>query len=372
MLRIFTIILTLLISLQLNAQVKVKGYYRKNGTYVKPHYRSSPDSNPYNNYSFPGNTNPYTGKKATGNPDTYLDNYYNKSTTKSSPRSTYSSESNSNYNRTYNTEKYSYSEPKINKVSYTTNYVNAISLNVRSGPSTDYSKTSSISYANEVRIIKTYSNGWKKIEYKDNSYYPVTKIGYVSGNYISASKPVRDKQWTGESNRYSFYLNGETVKTTNEWRDNDLIVYHGKDAYLLENYELNNNGKYRYAKSIASWSSTANSYHLYVNNQSVASETINEWSGNDLIVYNKNHAYLLKECRELNNDGKIRAAFEVPSWKVVDGGYHFYYQGNSVANKTTNTWSGKDLIVTYKNRKYRLKDYNSQPKGELSYAIELN
>jgi len=60
------------------SQVRVSGYTRKNGTYVEPHMRSSPNSNPYDNYSFPGNTNPYTGKTSTGNPDTYLDNYYNK------------------------------------------------------------------------------------------------------------------------------------------------------------------------------------------------------------------------------------------------------------------------------------------------------
>lgn len=58
------------------ADVWVNGYYRSNGTYVKGHYRSSPDSSPYNNYSYPGNTNPYTGKTATGNPSTYLNNYY--------------------------------------------------------------------------------------------------------------------------------------------------------------------------------------------------------------------------------------------------------------------------------------------------------
>lgn len=59
------------------SQVKVKGYYRKDGTYVQPHYRSNPDGNPYNNWSYPGNTNPYTGKTATGNENTYLENYYN-------------------------------------------------------------------------------------------------------------------------------------------------------------------------------------------------------------------------------------------------------------------------------------------------------
>lgn len=67
------------------AAVSVKGYYRKNGTYVQPHMRSNPDGNPYNNWSFPGNTNPYTGKTATGNPDTYLNNYYNRTPSYTAP-----------------------------------------------------------------------------------------------------------------------------------------------------------------------------------------------------------------------------------------------------------------------------------------------
>ena len=58
--------------------VYVTGYTRKDGTYVPPHYRSAPDGNPYNNWSYPGNVNPYTGKVAPGNPDTYLKNYYNR------------------------------------------------------------------------------------------------------------------------------------------------------------------------------------------------------------------------------------------------------------------------------------------------------
>lgn len=54
----------------------MNSYYRKDGTYVQPHYRSNPDGNPYNNWSYPGNTNPYTGKTASGDPITYLRNYY--------------------------------------------------------------------------------------------------------------------------------------------------------------------------------------------------------------------------------------------------------------------------------------------------------
>lgn len=46
----------------------VKGYFRKNGTYVSPHYRSAPDGNAFNNWSTIGNVNPYTGKEGTRDP----------------------------------------------------------------------------------------------------------------------------------------------------------------------------------------------------------------------------------------------------------------------------------------------------------------
>jgi hypothetical protein len=48
-----------------DADVHVRGYYRKNGTYVRPHMRSNPDGNPWNNWSTLGNRNPYTGKPGT-------------------------------------------------------------------------------------------------------------------------------------------------------------------------------------------------------------------------------------------------------------------------------------------------------------------
>jgi hypothetical protein len=50
------------------AQVHVKGYTTKNGTYVAPHYRSSPNSTTLDNYSTKGNVNPYTGQPGTKNP----------------------------------------------------------------------------------------------------------------------------------------------------------------------------------------------------------------------------------------------------------------------------------------------------------------
>ena len=44
------------------ANVYVHGYTRRDGTYVQPHYRTDPDGIPYNNYSYPGNYNPNTGR----------------------------------------------------------------------------------------------------------------------------------------------------------------------------------------------------------------------------------------------------------------------------------------------------------------------
>lgn len=47
------------------AQVSVEGYTRSDGTYVAPYMRSSPDDTVTNNYSYQGNTNPYTGETGT-------------------------------------------------------------------------------------------------------------------------------------------------------------------------------------------------------------------------------------------------------------------------------------------------------------------
>ena len=54
----------------------VRGYYRRDGTYVQPYQRSNPDGNPYNNYNFPGNYNPNTGRTTPGSSERYLERYY--------------------------------------------------------------------------------------------------------------------------------------------------------------------------------------------------------------------------------------------------------------------------------------------------------
>jgi hypothetical protein len=76
--RVLGLVVALLVTFSMSAaaQTYVRGYTRSDGTYVQGHWRSSPDRNPYNNSRYPGNTNPYTGETATGDPTTYLQRYY--------------------------------------------------------------------------------------------------------------------------------------------------------------------------------------------------------------------------------------------------------------------------------------------------------
>lgn len=228
------IFLTLFITLQAHAQVKVKGYYRKDGTYVHPHYRSKPDGNPYNNWSYPGNTNPYTGKIATGNPDTYLKNYYNRSSSSSRsssysyPSTTYSTTSNDSYNSSGSSFCSSY-------------YVTANTLNLRSGPSTNYSVVGSLSKADNVKVIESYSNGWKKVQYNYFDFSSLsykTKVGCVSGSYLSTSNPYYNNSYSNynysPNNTYSNlsansspygYGNGRITIWTNCGSDGEIKIY---------------------------------------------------------------------------------------------------------------------------------------------------
>ncbi len=130
----------------------VNGYYKSNGTYVNGYYRSSPDSSPYNNFSFPGNTNPYTGVTAGGNSSTYLNNYYGGSSGYSLP--TYRS---------------SYTLPSYT-TSYTPSYTPTYKSSYSSYTPTSYSGYSGLTYDDTYKEIK---GGLKSygVTYCDSGYY---------------------------------------------------------------------------------------------------------------------------------------------------------------------------------------------------------
>jgi len=59
------LVLALPTSARSGSAVWVRGYWRSDGTYVRPHWRSAPDGNPWNNWSTYPNINPFTGKIGT-------------------------------------------------------------------------------------------------------------------------------------------------------------------------------------------------------------------------------------------------------------------------------------------------------------------
>ena len=71
-------------------------------------------------------------------------------------------------------------EPVITAMSKTM-YVKVDSLNVRSGPSTDYSRLGALKKADEVKITGK-TDGWYRIKYKSSE-------GFVNASYLSNTKP---------------------------------------------------------------------------------------------------------------------------------------------------------------------------------------
>lgn len=65
---LLTVVSVLGLASPATAQVRVKGYVKKDGTYVAPHIRSSPNATKLDNYSTKGNVNPYTGRTGTVDP----------------------------------------------------------------------------------------------------------------------------------------------------------------------------------------------------------------------------------------------------------------------------------------------------------------
>lgn len=60
--------ITALAASAIAAETQVEGHYRKDGVYVPPHYRTTPDASRGNNWSSQGNINPHTGAPGTVNP----------------------------------------------------------------------------------------------------------------------------------------------------------------------------------------------------------------------------------------------------------------------------------------------------------------
>ncbi|MFQ5753422.1 MAG: SPOR domain-containing protein [bacterium] len=200
--------------IDLYAQVKVRGYYRKDGTYVRPHTRSSPDGNPYNNYSFPGNYNPNTGKISTGNPETYLKNYYNRN---NSSYPSYSTGSTTSYYSTPNTSSYSTDTPAS---------VNSLLVDLRNRINEN------VGYDIDIKLLDDLIISLQKLK---------TKISSTNSSYSSANKTVFSDisnqpssfQYQSHMQTYHIIVYSETTRERADSRVREI-----QSHYILSNYEI--------------------------------------------------------------------------------------------------------------------------------------
>lgn len=205
--------LFLVIALISFSQVYVRGYYKKNGTYVEPHYRSNPDGIVENNWSYPGNVNPYTGRiggtnQYVGSENSTIPSSYTPSSYSSSHTPTYDNSNSSSYRTFYpsiytsgsysNSNSYKSSSNSLSnnsnrsgssknfKVSSTV-IVTADVLNVRSYASTSGSVKYKLSLGEKVVVIDNYTDGWLRVKYvyfdTDSNKFKYD-YGYVSTKYI--------------------------------------------------------------------------------------------------------------------------------------------------------------------------------------------
>ncbi|MFH1128198.1 MAG: hypothetical protein V1699_02150 [Candidatus Omnitrophota bacterium] len=140
--RILLILTTffLFCSLCYAGDVYVSGYTRKDGTYVAPYHRSSSNNTVRDNYSYEGNTNPYTGNVG-------HNQYRNNPTSEYYQPSYQPQQRSNNYNTTNN---YQYNQSSVSIGQTQTVYVNGQTYQVTS--QSDGSYVAKDSYGKTYRI----------------------------------------------------------------------------------------------------------------------------------------------------------------------------------------------------------------------------
>ncbi|APA65644.1 SH3 domain-containing protein [Maribacter sp. 1_2014MBL_MicDiv] len=301
--------------------VRVKAYYKSDGTYVPSHYRTAPNSSNRDNFSTLGNTNPYTGKKGHIPPDSkplYKSNYNTKRT---------SSFYNSNPN-------YSDKKRKENNISYTTN--TSYSNNVKGTlvfnsdgkvRSTDSPFSQVIGYMNKGDKLNFVSNkgGYYQVDYKGRTGYVsevYTKVySYQYSNNNSTSKSYVQKR---KENNMSYTTNtsySKNVKGTlvfnsdGKVRSTDspfsqVIGYMNKGDKLnfVSNkggyYQVDYKGRTGYVSEVY----TKVYSYQYSNNNSTSKSYVQKRKENNM-SYTTNTSYSnnVKGTLVFNSDGKVRS-----------------------------------------------------------------
>ena len=141
----------------------------------------------------------------------------------------------------------------------TTASVNASSLNVRSGPGTNYGVTASVTKGTTVTILSIGSNGWNQVQ------LPNGKTGYVSASYLTMSSASESTPIDGASTSTGTVINATllnvrsgpgtnygvktgiaggtqvtVISTSNGW--SKIVLSNGIEGYVSSSYLSIKNG----------------------------------------------------------------------------------------------------------------------------------
>lgn len=116
------------------------------------------------------------------------------------------------------------SEPDFTVVDMSmTMYANQ-SVNVRSGPSTDYDKLGGLSANDEVKITGQADTGWYRIEYKGGEAY--VSDSYLVSEKVEVKQPTETPSNGGNNGEQSSGGNWYDSYPKNQWIDmNDYFIY---------------------------------------------------------------------------------------------------------------------------------------------------
>jgi uncharacterized protein YvpB len=133
----------------------------------------------------------------------------------------------------------SFSNETVAEAASYTYTVDATSLNVRSGPGTNYSRIGSLAQGSSVQVMERLANGWYKINYNG-------KTGYVSAQYIKTNEKLYRVNATSlivrkgpgtNYGRIGSLKNGSVLnvihKESNGWYK---ISYNGGTGYVSGDY----------------------------------------------------------------------------------------------------------------------------------------
>ncbi|WP_426348607.1 phosphodiester glycosidase family protein [Alloiococcus sp. CFN-8] len=92
-------------------------------------------------------------------------------------------------------------------------------LNIRKGPSTDFDKVGALKLNQSVKRTGIGSNGWSRIEYKD-------EIAYASGNYLIKNK-IETPKASSSKDKWSYSRKGLEIKIQkhSEYLEGGNVVY---------------------------------------------------------------------------------------------------------------------------------------------------